>query len=50
MAAVVPSFARLRRGIGADRAGCHSAVKTPMIYIHVLNHGSESVRSPAGGL
>ena len=38
------------RGIGADLAGCHSAVKTTMIYIHVHNHGSESVRSPVGGL
>ena len=35
MVAVVLSFARLKRGIGADRAGGHSAVKTPMIYIHV---------------
>ena len=33
--AVVLSSARLKRGIGADRAGCHSAVKTTMIYIHV---------------
>lgn len=32
MVAVVLSFARLKRGIGA---GCHSAVKTTMIYIHV---------------
>lgn len=50
MMAVVPSFARLKRGIGENLAGCHSAVKTTMIYIHILNHGSESVRSPAGGL
>lgn len=50
MVAVVPSFARLKRGIGADLAGGHSAVKTTMIYIHVLNHGSESVRSPVDGL
>ena len=35
MVAVVLSFARLKRGIVADRAGCHSAVKTTMIYIHV---------------
>lgn len=27
MVAVVLSFARLKRGIGADLAGCHSAVK-----------------------
>ncbi len=41
----IPSFARLKRGIGADLTGCYSAVKTAMIYIHVLNHGSGDVRT-----
>lgn len=50
MVAVVPLFVRLKRGIGADLVGCHSADKTTMIYIYVLNHGSESVRSPVDGL
>ena len=47
MVAVVLSFVRLKRGIGADRAGCHSAVKTTMMYIRVLSWG---VRSLLDGL
>lgn len=50
MVAVAPSFARLKRGIGADLAGCHSDVMTTVRYIHVLNRDPEDVRRPAGGL
>jgi hypothetical protein len=33
-----------------DLPGCHSDVKTTMIYTHVLNRGLGGVRSPLDGL
>ena len=40
----------LKRDIGEDLPGCHSDVRTAMMYIRVFNCGPAGVRSPLDGL